>query len=153
VAHRIANVEAKEHTNNESTDNQATATIQHKPNKFENSLFLHYKHEKRFDSFQRDLHKIYSDVFDGSEAVDLSLIVGHRNRGNTKSELIQTRPNSSLFKPKRLERKKMLLYTLTFSILILRMHVTIEPKPNGTHKQTIKTTANSSKPFKSTRST
>jgi hypothetical protein len=46
VAHRIANAEAKEYTNNENTvSTMATTTSkQDKANKFDNTLFTHYKH-------------------------------------------------------------------------------------------------------------
>jgi hypothetical protein len=147
VAHRIANVEANE----ESTDNNnatTSTTNQHKPNKFKNTLFLHYTYEKRFASFQRDLHNIYSDVFQGSDAMDLRLIVGHRNSGNTNSELIQKRPNSSLLKPKLLQSKILLLHKLAFSILndVLSCDNRIQTQWSC-NKQTIKITANSCKSF------
>lgn len=61
----------------------------HQPNKkFEKTLFLHYRHEQRLDSLKRDIHKIYSEVFQGTEASDIRLIIGHRNSRNIQSELI-----------------------------------------------------------------
>ncbi|CAF1489796.1 unnamed protein product [Adineta steineri] len=69
-----------------------------KPNKFDKTLFLHYTHEKRLEPIKRDIHKIYSDVFQGTEAESMRLIIGHRNSRNLARELIRTRPYASFIK-------------------------------------------------------
>ncbi|CAF1418091.1 unnamed protein product [Adineta steineri] len=69
-----------------------------KPNKFDKTLFLHYTHEKRLEPIKRDIHKIYSDVFQGTEAESMRLIIGHRNSRNLACELIRTRPYASFIK-------------------------------------------------------
>jgi hypothetical protein len=76
------------------------------PNKkFEKTLFLHYTHEKRLDSLKRDIHKIYSEVFQGTAASDIRLIIGHRNSRNIQSELIQKRPHGAFVKLKPIKSK------------------------------------------------
>ncbi|CAM4955562.1 unnamed protein product [Rotaria socialis] len=72
---------------------------QTKPNLFTNTLFLHYTHEKRLSSVKRDIHRIYSEIFQDTQAMEIRLIVGYRNHRNTGHELIQKRPHSSLLKP------------------------------------------------------
>lgn len=97
VNHRIINAQINSDTHNQGTKNGTTIamTKEKKPNKFENTLFLHYKHESGLSSFPLETHKIYQDSFQGSIVKDIRLIIGHRNSGNIKSELIQNRPNSS----------------------------------------------------------
>ena len=83
----------------------------YEPNKkLEKTLFLHYTHEKRLDSLKRDIHKIYSEVFQGSLASDMRLIIGHRNSRNTQLELIQKRPHSAFVKIPKVKRKLFLLH-------------------------------------------
>lgn len=53
-------------------------TEEDKPNKFENTLFLHYTHEKLLDPLKRDIYKTYSDVSQGPDASNIRLIIEHR---------------------------------------------------------------------------
>ncbi|CAF4506853.1 unnamed protein product [Rotaria socialis] len=69
-----------------------------KRNKFDKTLFLHYTHENRLFPFKRDIHKIYSEAFQGADAANLRLIIGHRNSRNIACELIQKKPYSSFIK-------------------------------------------------------
>jgi CRISPR/Cas system endoribonuclease Cas6 (RAMP superfamily) len=112
--HRIAAVSFDEEINNHNTKEKTTSTTtiskQNKPNKFTNTLFLHYTHEKRLHSLKRDIHKIYSEIFQDTIGIDFRLIVGHRNHRNTGHELIQRRPHSSLLKPTPLPSKIFLVY-------------------------------------------
>jgi hypothetical protein len=78
--------------------------------KFEKTIFLHYTHEQRLDSLKRDIHKIYSEVFQGTEASDVRLVIGHRNSRNTQSELIQKRPHAAFVKLKPIKSKLSLPY-------------------------------------------
>ena len=100
VNHGIANAGLSTTTNNQDEHNNTSRPK--KVNKFDKTLFLHCTHEKRLDGLKRDIHKIYADTFQGSPAMDVRLIVGHRNHRNTKSELIQKRPDPALLKPKPL---------------------------------------------------
>ena len=86
---------------NKQDEDNATSR-QKKVNKFDNTLFLHCTHEKRLKGLKRDIHKIYSETFQRSPAMAVRLIAGHRNHRNTKSELIQKRPDPTLLQLKPL---------------------------------------------------
>ena len=77
--------------------------------KFTKTLFIHYTHENRLEPLKRDIHTIYSDVFHGTNASDIRLIIGHRNSRSIECELIQKRPHSSFVKLKPMGRKNQLL--------------------------------------------
>ena len=100
VDHGIASAGLAITTNNQDERNNTRRPK--KVNKFDKTLFLHCTHEKRLEGLKRDIHQIYSETFQGSPAMDVRLIVGHRNHRNTKSELIQKRPDPALLKPKPL---------------------------------------------------
>ncbi|CAF3346293.1 unnamed protein product, partial [Rotaria socialis] len=101
--HRIATAGLNEQTNDDDITEKTTAITTlskgKKPNKFTNTLFLHYTHEKRLTSLKSGIHNIYSETFQGTPAMDIRLIVGHRNHRNTEHELVEKRPHSSLLKP------------------------------------------------------
>ncbi|CAM4973951.1 unnamed protein product [Rotaria socialis] len=86
----------------ERKTNITIVSKQSKPNKHTHTIFLHYTHEKRLSNLKRDIHKIYSELFQGTPAMKMRLIVGHRNHRNIGNELIQKRPHSSLLKPPQL---------------------------------------------------
>ncbi|CAF2066067.1 unnamed protein product [Rotaria magnacalcarata] len=113
--HRIATAGLNEQTNDgniyENTTTITTLSKGKKPNKFANTLFLHYTHEKRLTNIKRSIHKIYSEVFQGTPAMDIRLIVGHRNHRNTEHKLVEKRPHSSLLKPNQLPSKTFLMYS------------------------------------------
>jgi hypothetical protein len=67
-----------------------------KPTNYGEKLFVHYKHEKRFQSCKRDMHRVYEDVFKNIPAMYAKLIVGNRNRRDAKNELIRKRPKKAL---------------------------------------------------------
>lgn len=71
-----------------------------KDNTSEQRLHIHYTHEKRFGSLKRDIHQIYSEVFQNTDASKIRLIIGHRNSRNIQCELIQKQPSSSFIKLK-----------------------------------------------------
>ncbi|CAM4838743.1 unnamed protein product, partial [Rotaria magnacalcarata] len=104
--HRIATVTLNEETKDYDTKEKKTTTIampkQNKPNKFKNVLFLHYTHEKRLHTLKRDIHKIYSEIFQNTISMNLRLIVGHRNHRNTGHELVQKNPQPTMLKSKQL---------------------------------------------------
>lgn len=87
MSRRIANLEIK---------------YDNKREKFEKTLFIHYTHESRLEPLKRDIHQIYTDVFHGTEASSIRLIIGHFNSSNIASELIQTRPYPAFVKLKPL---------------------------------------------------
>ncbi|CAF1340300.1 unnamed protein product [Adineta steineri] len=89
----------------ETTSRESITTIQKKPINYADRLFLHYKHEKRFQPFKRNMHQIYQNVFKNTPAMDLRLIVGNRNRRDAKNELIRKRPKRSLLQCKQIRTK------------------------------------------------
>lgn len=68
-------------------------------------LIVHYIHERRFHLFKRDMHLIYEHIFERTPVVDVKMIVGNRNRRDSKHELIHKRPKRSLLTNTRRSRK------------------------------------------------
>ena len=64
----------------------------------ENTMLLHYTHEKRFASTKRDIHKTYADVFTNTPAMNIRMIVGNRNRRAAATDLIRKKPIKSLLR-------------------------------------------------------
>ena len=78
---------------------KSTATVKEKrSNKFKNNLIIHCRHEKRLECMKRAMHQIYNNVFNNASAIDVKLIVGHRNNPPTKRELTRKRPHKRLLK-------------------------------------------------------
>ena len=71
-----------------------------------NKLFIHYKYEKRFRSFRRDIHQIHNRVIPRHLALDLRLIVGTYNRSNAQNELIRKKPKQWLLKDQTSRNKR-----------------------------------------------
>ena len=71
-----------------------------KKSKDQNTLLLHYTHEKRFASTKRDVHKTYAAVFVNTPAIDVKMIVGNRNRRPAANELIRKKPPKWLLRNK-----------------------------------------------------
>jgi hypothetical protein len=67
-----------------------------KPTNYGEKLFVHYKHEKRFQSCKQDMHRVYEDVFNNTPAMYAKLIVGNRNHRDAKNELIRKRSKKTL---------------------------------------------------------
>ena len=70
-------------------------------------------------SLKRAIHKIDSESFQGTPAIQIRLIVGHRNHRNTSHELVPKRAHPSLLKPIQLPRKIYFSYSTTFSSIHL----------------------------------
>ncbi|CAF4078673.1 unnamed protein product, partial [Rotaria sordida] len=87
---------------NDQTDDQpkAPTEIPKKPEtkqtNFENKLFVHRTHEKRFKSYKQNMHRVYEDIFKDTPAIHAKLVVGNRNRRDTQNELIRKRPKQTL---------------------------------------------------------
>ncbi|CAF3852581.1 unnamed protein product [Rotaria magnacalcarata] len=62
---------------------------------YQEKLFIHYTHEKRFNVFKRDMHHVYEDTFKSTPAMYTNLIVGNRNRRQASDELIHKRPTQT----------------------------------------------------------
>ena len=68
-------------------------------------LIIHYKHENRFQSAKRDMHKVYENVVKNTPTMNLRLIVGNRNRRDAKNELIRKRPKRSTLQNQLIRNK------------------------------------------------
>ena len=84
------------------TTKETTDTI--KKNK-ENRLILYYKHEQRFETFKRDMHRIFENIFKKSDGIDAKLIVGSCNRRSAQHEFIRKRPNRTILQDKPIKSK------------------------------------------------
>ncbi|CAF4763728.1 unnamed protein product, partial [Rotaria socialis] len=62
---------------------------------YEEKLFLHYTHEKRFKFFKRDMHCVYQHIFKSAPAIYTKFIVANRNRRQAANELIRKRPTQT----------------------------------------------------------
>jgi hypothetical protein len=94
--------------------NQSTiikAKTDTKTNK-ENRLIVHYKHEKRFEPFKRDMHRIFETIFKKSDGIDPKLIVGSCNRRSLAHELIRKRPTKRILQDKPLKSKLFSKYSI-----------------------------------------
>ena len=82
------------------------ATAKQKINKkYQNCLIIHCRHEKRLETLKRDMHQIYNDIFNQTPAMDVKLILGHRNNQTTKHELSTNKPDKRLLKNNMIKRK------------------------------------------------
>ena len=77
---------------------ETTERKDQKSNKTNDKLFVHYTHEKRFESFKRDIHSGYEDVFVNTPAMHAKIVVGNRNRRDTRNEIIRKRPPRTLLR-------------------------------------------------------
>ena len=95
-----ADVDNGQKTNDQYVQATTTTTITttHKPEIHDKNLFIHYTHEKRFQSMKRDMHDVYDHVFRNTPAIDAKIIVGNRNRRNLNNELIRKRPKQTLLR-------------------------------------------------------
>jgi hypothetical protein len=71
----------------------------------ENHLIVLYTYEKRSASLARNIHRNYGNVFKNTSAMGLKLLVGNRNRRDTKIELIYKRPKRLILQSKQIRNK------------------------------------------------
>jgi hypothetical protein len=77
-------------------ENTTTTTANKPIYNRDDKLFVHYTHEKRFQSLKRDMHRVYQNTFENSPAIYTQLVVGNRNRRNAQHELVRKRPKKTL---------------------------------------------------------
>ena len=122
-----SNLEATTTTTSETTQNE-------KITKFENTLFIHYTYEKRFQSMKRDLHMIYEDLFSQSANGNVKMIVGTRNRRSAYHELIRKRPPRFLLKD--IERPSNEYFSLFLSdTYCVHLYLTRETEENSSDER------------------
>jgi hypothetical protein len=80
---------------------EPTKNAGRKPTNYGDKLFFHYTHEKRFQSFKRDMHQIYEAAFKNTPTMDLKIIVGNLNCRDAQNELIRNQrcQQATLFWP------------------------------------------------------
>jgi len=83
-----------------------TVTVKRKDNKFNNTLFVHCKHEARLAGVKRHLHEIHDHIFKETDFGDIRLIVGNRNNPDMDYELTRKRPPSYLLKDQPKKKSK-----------------------------------------------
>lgn len=87
---------------NDQTDEQLQQAIESttkdeiETTNYDDKLFIHYTHEKRFQSCKRDMHHVYEDIFKHTPAMHTKLIVGNKNRRKAQHEMIRKKPNKKL---------------------------------------------------------
>lgn len=79
----------------ESISSTAITTTERNQIDYKNRLFIHYKHEKRFQSMKRDMHQVYDNVFKNTSVMDVRLFVGNRNGPDAKKELVRKKTKTS----------------------------------------------------------
>jgi hypothetical protein len=103
---QVALSASRANTDNDQTDenpvepSKPTIEAEKKQTYFNDKQFVHYTHEKRFNSFKRDMHQVYEDIFKDTPAMNAKIIVGNRNRPDAKHELIRKRPLKRLLQNK-----------------------------------------------------
>jgi hypothetical protein len=89
----------------EMTNHALPLTIGNAKRNCQNTIILHYTHEKRFSSMKRDLHQTYDTIFNNTPASDVQLIVGNRNRRTARDDLIRKKPLRALLTNKPTQRE------------------------------------------------
>jgi hypothetical protein len=95
-----ANIDNDQTDENPVETSKPTIEKEHKQTSYGDKQFVHYTHEKRFNSFKRDMHQVYEDMFKDTPAMNAKIIVGNRNRRDAKNELIRKRPLKRLLQNK-----------------------------------------------------
>lgn len=119
---QVAMSAATANIDNDQTDDteemkttEATNKTIDKVKNYGNKLFIHYTHEKRFQSFKRDMHQVYQDVFKDTPAMDVKMIVDNRNRRDTRNDLILKQPKQALLQNKAIKSEH--LKTIKYDII------------------------------------
>ena len=82
------------------------ATVKPNDNKFDNTLFIHCKHEARLEGLKRHIHEIHDSIFKNTDFGDIRLIVGHRNNPDIDFELCRKRPPTYILKDQPKNKSK-----------------------------------------------
>jgi hypothetical protein len=61
--------------------------------KWINNLIIHYTHEKRLESYKKEIHQLWNHTFVNTSVLNTKLIIGNRNSPNLKKTLVHQRPH------------------------------------------------------------
>ncbi|CAF3064899.1 unnamed protein product [Rotaria socialis] len=101
-----ANIDNDEANDPLNQPNASTKQTEKATSNFDEKLFIHFTHEKRFQSYRADMHQIYTDVFQQTAAMYTRLIVGNRNRRESQKELIRKCPTEGILQNKITKKPK-----------------------------------------------
>ena len=79
----------------------ATTMDPNRKEKFQKTLIVHCRHERRLEALKRDMHRIHDSVFQGTPAKDIKMVVGHANNRSAKREFTQARLAKKFLNPTR----------------------------------------------------
>jgi hypothetical protein len=63
--------------------------------KWTTNLIVHYTHEARLESYKKDIHQLWNQIFDQTPVINTTLIIGNRNNRNSKGRLVHRRPHQN----------------------------------------------------------
>ena len=86
----------------------STARMQNHNIPYQQKLIIHYKHEKRFHSLKRDLHRIHDTIFNNTPVQDQKLIAGNKIRTAANSFLHKARQQLKLHSKQTIKNNKIL---------------------------------------------
>ena len=85
---------------NDQLDNSIVQTRCDKKSKWIDNLIIHYTHEARLQSYKKNIHQLWNQIFEQTPVINTKLIVGHRNNRNATKTFVHRHPqNKSITKP------------------------------------------------------
>ena len=76
--------------------------------KYLDRLIVHYTHEKRLQTYKREIHQIWNQLFFNTPALEVRLIIGNKNSRNIRRELIRTCPLPSVLFGTKIQHTEMI---------------------------------------------
>jgi hypothetical protein len=56
---------------------------------------MHYTHEARLESYKKNIHQLWNQIFAQTPVINMRLIIGNRNNPNNKGTLVHRRPRQT----------------------------------------------------------
>jgi len=90
IASRIANdLDNQEHN---TVDDPLVRVHLKKKSKWTTNLIVRYTYEARLESYKKNIHQLWNQIFAQTPVMNTSLIISSRNNGNSKGRLVHRRP-------------------------------------------------------------
>jgi len=64
--------------------------------KWLNNLIIHYTHEKRLETYKKDVHPLWNQILANTPVMNTKLIIGNRNSRNITREMLHKCPHHIL---------------------------------------------------------